>query len=177
MNFKAVIAAYPIIDVSSPFFSKPYDHDKKILGRPSPPPSFLNSFLASIKPGSVVTSDETLSRSLIMRAIINQGRYFDFLSRNAHSEAEIAQVQPLWNLELLTTKPIPFLFVYHRRQDDGVPVEGTEAFEKSLRALYPQTNARFSYEEGGHGFDRTASLETKWLKDGLDEVGKYWPRK
>jgi len=175
MHFKAVIAAYPILDVTSPFFSKPFDYDKKIMGRPSPSPSLLKDFLALMKPEDVVTADESLSRAPLMLVIINEGRYFESLSRDARSEAEVARIQPIRNIERLETNKIPFLFVYHGKNDTGVPVEGTRIFEKTLRALHPQTNARFVYEEGEHGFDRDASLETEWLKRGLEQVGIYWP--
>jgi acetyl esterase/lipase len=175
MNIKAVIAAYPVLDVTSPFFSKPYDQDKMILGQPSPPASLLTEYLTSIKPGTVSTCDETRSKAPIMLTIINQGRYFEILSRDALSEEKIARVQPIRNLERVQTEKIPFLFVYHGKDDTGVPVEGTHAFEKRLRELHPTIKANFVYEQGEHGFDRDASLETDWLQKGLEEVGKYWP--
>jgi hypothetical protein len=53
-------------------------------------------------------------------------------------------------------------------------IKGTKDFEKRYREILPQGNARFMYEPGDHGFDRTASVDEVWMKEGLDAVNRYW---
>jgi acetyl esterase/lipase len=173
MNFKAVLAQYPVLDVASPFFSQKFDHDKLILGNISPDPTVLEEHLQTSK--EILAADETLSRLQIVLAIINEGHYFEYLKRNTDSELAAAKVQPIKCLELVKTEQIPFMFVIHGKEDTGVPVGGTEEFEKRLKELHPGAAARFVYETGQHGFDRDATLQDQWLKDGLSEVAKFWP--
>ena len=174
MRFKAIIAQYPVLDVLSPFFSEKFDYDKKINGIPSPDARILHDHLAHNI--DIVTGDESLARAPVMLALINEGLYFDYLSRGANSEEARIRVQPLRCLEPARTEQIPFMFVYHGRQDTGVPVEGTELFEKRLKELHPDAAARFVCQDGPHGFDSTATLSDVWLMEGLADVERYWPK-
>jgi hypothetical protein len=173
MKFKAVFAQYPVLDVASPFFSQKFYHDKKINGNVSPDPKVLHEHLETSM--DVVAADETLSRSQIVLAIINEGHHFEYLTRKADSELAATRVQPMKCLERVKTEQIPFMFVIHGKQDTGVPVEGTEAFEKRMKELHPSAHVKFVYEDGPHGFDRDARLDDKWLKDGLIEIARSWP--
>jgi hypothetical protein len=176
IRFKAVIAAYPVLAVASPFFAEDFGKDKLIMGRPAPPTSILKDFLASIKPGEYVTEDAKLTRSKLMIGIINQGRYFEFLSRETKSKEEEMLLQPIKNIDRLQKYPgkVPFFWLYHGTEDSGVPVEGTAEFERRYRELLPQGKAKFTYELGEHGFDRSLSADEGWMKEGLNDVKNYW---
>jgi hypothetical protein len=173
MKFKVVFAQYPVLDVASPFFSQKFDHDKMINGNVSPDPKVLEEHLQTSK--DIVVSDETSSRFNMMLALINEGHYFEYLTRNADSELAIARVQPMKCLERVKIEQIPFMLVNHGNQDTGVPVEGTKLFEKRIKELHPSAAVKFIYEDGPHGFDRDATLQDEWVKDGLTEVARFWP--
>jgi acetyl esterase/lipase len=173
MKFKAIVAQYPVLDVTSPFFSERFDYDKKLRGVSPPDAKVLEEHLQHNK--AVVTGDESLSRMALTRVIINEGKYFGYLSRGANSDFLLTRVQPIKCLELPKKEQIPFMFVYHGNQDSAVPVEGTIAFEKRMKELFPEVASLFVYQDGEHGFDRDATLDDEWLKHGLAEVGKHWP--
>jgi acetyl esterase/lipase len=164
-GIKAIVAAYPVIDVTTPFWTETYE--KVMMGFSQQPASVVSDHLAAIKPGAVVPADPTLSRSPLAFAIVQNGRYLEFLGKDE-------KLQPLKNLEKFKGD-LPFLFAYHGRQDSAVPVEGTEKWEALLKKVRPDGKWRVAYEDGEHGFDGTAALDTPWLKNGLKEVEKYWP--
>lgn len=166
VGIKAVIAQYPILDVTSDFFSKAYE--KSIFGLPQQPKDIAENHIASMKPGTVLAADpsDPPSRLELALAIVQQGRYLELLG-------EGQRVQPLENLKEFKGR-LPFLFLCHGNQDSAVPVEGTKVFEKLLKEVRPDAKAKFAYEDGEHGFDGACTLETSWLMEGLKEVQKAW---
>jgi len=166
VGIKAVIASYPVLDVTSDFFTKAYE--KPIFGLPQQPKDLVEKHIVSIKPETIVAADpsDPLSRIGLAFAVVQQGRYLELLG-------EDQRVQPLENLKGFKGE-LPFLFVFHGKQDSAVPVEGTEAFEKLLKEVRPDAEAKFAYEDGEHGFDGACSLETSWLAEGLRETEKAW---
>lgn len=56
-----------------------------------------------------------------------------------------------------------------------MPVAGSQAFYDKVKQLHPNADVKLTIEPGEHGFDGEATLETPWMKEGLDWVGKFWP--
>lgn len=167
VGIKAVIGQYPYLDVASPFFSQAYE--KNLFGFPQAPKDTVDKHIASIKPGTVLATDPEdppMTRFGLSLAIVQQGRFLEFLGSDP-------KLLPLENLKASRAE-LPYLFVFHGKQDSLVPVEGTEAFEKLLKEVKPDAKARFVYVDGEHGFDAASSLETPWLREGLGEVEGPW---
>ena len=69
------------------------------------------------------------------------------------------------------------IFIYHGRQDSAVPYKGTEKFEETLKGLKGgKEKIYISIQEGEHGFDNLdeLSLDTPWLKEGLEFLASTW---
>jgi acetyl esterase/lipase len=164
VGIKAIIAQYPILDVTSDFYTKAYE--KPIFGLPQQPEDLVENHIASMKPVMVADPSDPLSRLGLAFAIVQQGRYLELLGQGQ-------RVQPLENLKAFKGE-LPFLFVCHGNQDSAVPAEGTKVFEKLLKEMRPDAKAKFAYEDGEHGFDKVCTLETSWLMEGLKEVQKAW---
>jgi acetyl esterase/lipase len=169
LKIRAVISAYPVLDVTDRFFTEAYD--KPIRGWPPLPQSVVEDHLKAIKPGRIVPGDykDPLERLPLAIATLQHGRYLEFLG----SDPKLMPIEVLKTLQ--ADHYLPFLFVFHGLQDSAVPVEGTQKFEQVLRKVRPDARARFVYESGEHSFDKEATLETPWLKIALEEFEQFWP--
>lgn len=171
LKLRAVISAYPVLDVTDRFFTEAYD--KPIRGWPQLPQSVVQDHLAAMRPGQIVPGDykEPLERLPLAITTLQHGLYLDFLGSDP-------KLRPIQNLQTLQRSHyLPFLFVFHGLQDSAVPVEGTKKFEQVLKEVRPDAKTRFVYESGEHSFDKEASLEAPWLKDSLNELERFWPAK
>lgn len=168
IKLRAVIAAYPVLDVTSPFFTEAYPKTLFDVTPAMLPPSLVDEHIAKIAPGAVVADAAPFpERNGLAIAIVQTGRYLEMLGGDA-------RLQPFKNLEAFRGD-LPFIFTYHGRQDSAVPAEGTERWEELLRKVRKDGKWKVSYADGEHGLDADATLETPWLKEGLEEVEKYWP--
>jgi hypothetical protein len=72
---------------------------------------------------------------------------------------------------------LPKVFPYPGKQDSIVPTRGKEKFVKTLQALSEGKEKVFmSFQDGEHGFDSSdqLTLDTPWLKEGLEFVTETW---
>lgn len=163
----ACVAAYPVLDIESRFFTE--DYEKTIMGNRMVPLKVLENHLAGTKPGTIVTADSVpLTRNPLAVCIVQHGRYLEFLGKDPI----------LFPLKILEhANNLPLVFIYHGKQDSAVPFEGSVVFVERLKQLQPHAQVLLSLEDGEHGFDAIADLETPWLKEGLAVVARNWSAK
>src|SRR6266487_4875728 len=79
-TFKAIIGAYPMLDVGSEFFTKNY---RKVISGIEPlPTSVVNNHVAAMTPNAIITAAEPPERFPLAIAIVQQGRYTEFLGKD-----------------------------------------------------------------------------------------------
>ncbi|KAF7194560.1 putative carboxylesterase M8 [Pseudocercospora fuligena] len=170
----AIISHYPMVDMRSPHFTEKYE--KQLMDTPQIDPQVLDDYVAKIEPGSIVTSRNPPDGPEFVAIMFQQGSFPKYFG----TEKEL---YPLEMLENATSFPPTWLI--HGTKDSMVPVASTEKFASALKKVLPETPMYVTLQEGEeHGFDlhdaasgASASLETAWVKPGLEFVDKYWPSK
>lgn len=169
-RIRASVAAYPFLDFADPWYHQAFE--KRILDQPQLPAEIVTAHLGSMKPGAIVTSATPPERRPLMMAAAQQGKFVEFLGDDI-------KLYPMRMLEegVKTPADLPKIFIYHGRQDSAVPYQGTEKFEKTLKGLEGgKEKIYISIQEGEHGFDclNELTLDTPWLKEGLEFVTATW---
>ncbi|KXS98003.1 hypothetical protein AC578_8761 [Pseudocercospora eumusae] len=170
----AIISHYPMVDMRSPHFTQNYE--KQLMDTPQIDPRTLDDYVAKIKPGSIVTSRNPPDGSKFVAIMLQQGSFPKYFGTEQ-------DLYPLEMLEEATSFPPTWLI--HGTKDSMVPVASSEKFAAALRKVLPETPLHVTLQEGEeHGFDlhdavsgTPASLETPWVKSGLEFVDKFWPNK
>lgn len=159
-----MIAVYPPLDLKIPFFTSAYNKDME--GFPMYPTETISGHVSSLKGDEVVTSAEPPDRLNLGFAAIQHGQYADILGEDSS----------LYPMErLVDAKDIPSVMILHGRDDSAVPCASSEGFVNKLRELHPKTAVHYHIVPGGkHGVDAEASLETPFLKAGLDFITPRW---
>ncbi|KAK3112915.1 hypothetical protein LTR53_010309 [Teratosphaeriaceae sp. CCFEE 6253] len=174
---RAVIMHYPMLDLRDPHYTQAYV--KQLFDPPAPqiPPQVLANHLVGLKGTEVVTSATPPDRVPLTVSIIQQGRTAEFLGDD----------RGLYPLELLedgavSEAGLPPMWILHGKHDSAVPVDGTYRFVEKLLGAWPDAQLHVTIEDGEHGFDNhafgtgeAATLETAWVKEGVEFVQKYWP--
>ena len=162
-SINAIIAQYPSLDFEAPYFSKSFE--KIIRGRGQIPTSVLENHIKSMTPGTILTSANPPARMDLAASCVQQGRFPEFMGTD-----EI--LYPLRRME--KAREIPYTFILHGREDTAVPVEGSFKFVDKVRQKFGDGKVSLHVEPGEHGFDDGATLETPWLKEGLEGVTARW---
>lgn len=136
-----------------------------MLGFPMMPADTLDKHIAAIKPGQIVTAADPPSRLDITFGSIQHGQYVEILGSDS-------KLYPMERLD--TAGELPPLFIFHGKDDSGVPLESSQAFVEKLRRVKPDTQLKYTVEPGEHGFDGKVDVDTAWLKEGLDFVTPLW---
>lgn len=165
-SIKAIVAAYPMLDMKSPWFTQSFD--KSLFGRPMLPNSVVDDHLAAMKTGEIVSAVNPPKRFDLVLATVQHGRYPEMMG----IERRLYPMESLGDVG-----KFPPLFIYHGIEDSAVPVEGTERFVRRLKEILPKGEVLMRLESGEHGFDTPAGLEVPWLKDGLKFVSGAWLKK
>lgn len=147
-----------MLDLRSAYWTTMYD--KHLFGHSMLRASLIDEHLASVPPGKVVTAATPPARVDLLVAIIQQGRFVEFLGTDR-------VLFPEERLEDGATLP-PLLF-FHGLDDGEVPLSGAEKFAEMLK-----TPLHFVKRPGGHGFDIGASLTEEWLEEGIEFVRREW---
>ncbi len=170
-KISAVIARYPMIDMRDPHYTEDYE---KHLFTPTAPQldrSILKNYLKSMKAGDVVTTATPPDRVPLVISFMQQGVY----------KTHFGDDGILYPLEVLdTVDDLPPTWIFHGDADTVIPVDGTHKYEKLLKEKLPDAKVRFHYEkDADHGFDNASSvsLDTEWVKDGVDFISQYWPER
>lgn len=173
-QIRAVIAAYPMIDLESRFYTEAFS--KPIVGVPNVPESIVDDHLATIatteKPRvSCITAANPPDRLELAFSIIQNGRFLDIIGTE-RSLFPMLRIED--ELKRDPTFRLPPMFILHGEQDSAVPVEGTRAFVQFMQRNVPDTQVILHTRDGDHGFDAPATLNMPWLKDGLAMIAKEW---
>lgn len=173
LGVKAVLAHYPMLDLRESWYSEPGKKD--LWHQPSPviDSDYIDKQLASIAPGTVVTSRIPPEDAIDFFAVLLEaGRFTEILG-------EDDEVFPLDSLNVVKRegRDLPPLWIFHGSGDTVIPAKGSVAFkDKAERlGLLRGCDLRLTFEEGDHAFDAEATLETSWVEEGREWLGKYWP--
>lgn len=164
-TFRAIIGAYPMLDIGSDFFTKNF---RKVISDVEPlPTSIVDDHIAAMAPNAIITAADPPERFPLAIAIVQQGRYTDFFGKD-----------PLFfPVEtILQAEKMPFTFMYHATDDTAVPVEGTLKFVERVREKFGSEAVHLHTQPGGHGFDTELELGIPWLREGLEKVTRAWLR-
>jgi acetyl esterase/lipase len=167
-GLRAVISAYPMLDLRDRYYTERFE--KVMTGVPMQAPEIITEHLASMKKGEVVSKCLPPSRGDLSVAIIQQGRYVEFLGE----DDALYPVERL-KLRLHAEKPMPRLWIYHGRQDTGIPAVGSEVFVNHAAGLWPPSELRLHLPDGEHGLHKDKDLDTTdWLRDGVEWIEEAW---
>ncbi|KAE8374455.1 Alpha/Beta hydrolase protein [Aspergillus bertholletiae] len=174
-EIRGVIAAYPMVDLRSKFYTEAYS--KPIVGVPNVPVSLLNDHLAMIATGGNsqiehITAADPPDRLELAFSMVQNGKFLDVFGTK---DRELFPMERLEDLILAgESVPLPPMLIFHGEQDSAVPVDGSKRFVRFLRAKVKHARILFYTQDGDHGFDVDATLETPWLRDRLERISKVW---
>lgn len=158
-GIRAVVPAYPLLDIKAPFYTEAYP--KRMWDLPMYPTSDIDDHLKTIKPGYMISSPPPPYRGQLAITIAQQGRLAEFLGSEPilYPEERVAAGATL-----------PPTFIYHGTADSMVPFEGTEKFVKLLKQKNTvKGRLHFQITDGEHSFDHADSLNdaNSWISSGL----------
>ncbi|KAE8147901.1 alpha/beta-hydrolase [Aspergillus avenaceus] len=172
-QIRGVIAAYPMVDLRSRFYRESYS--KPIVGVANVPVRVVNDHLATLTQESQrpwVTAANPPDRLELAFAITQNGRYLEVFGS---ADRELFPMERIEDLLSNGEKVrLPPMFILHGEQDSAVPVESSKKFVRFLREKLPQTTVMLYTQDGDHGFDAEATLETPWLQKRLDIISQVW---
>ncbi|KAF1975792.1 alpha/beta-hydrolase [Bimuria novae-zelandiae CBS 107.79] len=159
-TFAACMLQYPVL---SPIPTAP---DDIICGGRIPPKEDLDAFLATIKPGTVISDAPPPAREAVAPMLRAHGRWAEFFGEGPH----------LWPATRIEGAGFfVHTHVMHGRDDTNVPVELSRAFMESARKRFPRTRFEIVTPRGDHGFDAEISEEGEaWLGEFLRGVERDW---
>lgn len=175
-DVRGLICCYPMLDIEDLFYNTAFS--KRIMAVPDRDPGILEEHLDAMrseKHASRPTEATPPDRLALSFAIVQQGRYLDFLGSRNPRLFPMRRIQDLHDADGEGRgRNLPPMFLFHGQQDSAVPCAGTVAFEKQMRMLRPEARMRVCFQPGDHGFDAEAKLETPWLRDGMADVVEAW---
>lgn len=159
-----MIAAYPPIDLKIPFFTTAYE--RSMVGFPMMPPDIISKHKATLSKGSICTAASPPDRLDLAFGSIQQGQYVELLGSDP-SLFPMDRIESAMNL--------PPMFIMHGKDDSAVPYTSSENFVEKMKQLHPNTKIMYHAVPGcEHGLDSNATLDTPWLKEGLDFITPIW---
>lgn len=172
-GIRGIIAAYPMLDLKAPHFTQAYE--KILTGVRMVDAEVIDRHVKAMKEGEVVSKSISPDRLDLATAIIQQGRFVEFLGE----EKELFPLERLATFHgnkniLPSSVHLPRMWIYHGRQDTGVPASGSVTFVEQARKVWGE-ELRFDLPDGEHGLDKDCDIKTSvWLRNGLEWVTKKW---
>lgn len=174
-QIRALVAAYPMLDLELPFFTEAYS--KTIVGVSDRSSEMVDNhverFRCSSKP--FPTEANPPDRLELSFAVIQHGRFFDFFGER---HARLVPMKRLEDAEDVDGAKqgasLPFMFIFHGDNDTAVPREASENFVQELRSKRPKARIHYVTRPGDHGFDAECTLTTDWLEEGLALSSTAW---
>jgi len=164
---KAVIAAFPMLEVDAPWYSAK-SPGKSPFGAPEVSKTFLDKHLDDLPKGKIATAGYPPERIPLALVAIQQGIFTELLG-------EDESLYPLRVLEKTRAdETLPFLFTFHGTDDRAVPWEGTKKFAKMWSEKFGSQSIYSHFASGDHGFGDKDPLGSDWLQKGLAGVTKAW---
>ncbi|KAE8138375.1 Alpha/Beta hydrolase protein [Aspergillus pseudotamarii] len=174
-KIRGVIAAYPMVDLRSKFYTEAYS--KPIVGVPNVPVNLLDDHLAMMATRQNsrtkwITAADPPNRLELAFSTVQNGKFLDVFGSK---DRELFPIERLQNLiSTGVNLQLPPMFIFHGEQDSAVPVDSSKKFVRFLREKLPHARVMFYTQDGDHGFDADATLQTPWLRDGLERISKVW---
>ncbi|KAK9851972.1 CAZyme family CE10 [Penicillium brevicompactum] len=171
-EIRAIVGAYPILDVESRFYTEAYP--KPIIGVPNIPVEVLEAHLSNMRTThspTVVTAADPPDRLELAFSVFQNGRFVELLG------ADNVDLFPMKRVKALAAAGrlrLPPTFIFHGRQDSAVPCEGSQRFVDLVREKLPDASINFHVLDGDHGVDFEATLATDWLHQGLSMITSAW---
>lgn len=164
---KAVIAAYPMVDVDAPWYSEKIE-GKSPFEAPEVPKSLLDDHLASTTKEKIAVAGFPPDRVPLALVAIQQGLFTEMLGKDD-------SLYPLRVLEKTrANERVPFLFTYHGTDDRAVPYAGTQRFAREWEEKFGKESIKATFRPGDHGVGNEDGLEEPWLVDGLERLTRAW---
>lgn len=163
-KIKALLTQYPMTNAL-----RGKGPDSDFFGMKAPGPEYIDQYMASVKPGTVLSSSVPYERVPLANALTAYGRWLEFYGKEP-------ELLPITSVERV--KAFPPALIIHGEQDTAVSVEDSRAFVRKVESVLGKEAARdvkLITSEGEHGFD-VESLEdgVPGLKDGLKWVESKW---
>lgn len=129
------------------------------------PTKIVDTHVAVIAPGAVVTSAYLPSRLDIACSMVQNRQVVDFLGES----------KEIFSIEIVVLVEIfPAVLIVHESEDSVTPVAWSVRFVEALKKKLPGSGIRLDVRPGDHGFDGDATMEEKWLKEDMDSITGYW---
>lgn len=175
-HIQGVVAAYPMLDLKAPFYTERYS--KPIVQVPNLPNTLIDEHLATSRAKEVptvhVTAANPPDRLELAFAIVQNGRLLEFLGNKSPDLFPLERVKKLAAASNEQLSSLPSFFIFHGKQDSAVPVDGSRRFASLLQETVPDAKLRLYIQDGDHGFDKDATMETPWLREGLAMISRRW---
>ncbi|KAF3402193.1 hypothetical protein DPV78_004645 [Talaromyces pinophilus] len=175
-HIQGVVAAYPMLDLKAPFYTERYS--KPIVQVPNLPNTLIDEYFATSRVKEVptvhVTAADPPDRLELAFAIVQNGRLLEFLGNKSPDLFPLERVRKLAAASNEQLSSLPPFFIFHGEQDSAVPVDGSRRFASLLQETLPDVNVRLYIQDGDHGFDEDATMETPWLREGLAMISRRW---
>ncbi|KAL5497708.1 hypothetical protein ACEPAH_2639 [Sanghuangporus vaninii] len=185
-SIRAVIAAYPMVDLRSPLWTT--DYPKQVLDFPQFPNSIIDDFLASVansEERTVVSNARTDDprRAPLAVALTQHGRYLEVLGTDRDPVPGKRRIHP--EDRIVDGKSLPPVLFLHGADDSAVPVSGTENFVELLRkrkavqgldgGMDEKKVLRLVVAPGDHGFENDFHIdEAGWMEESMAFIEKHW---
>lgn len=172
-EIRAVLMAYPMVDLGSPFFASPKNESGGLVQG-----SGLTEYLQNIKPGDAVSMDVTPERMSLTTSVLLEGKLAELYMRGSENSPNRGLLLPIDRLSKEAKLPRGGVVILHGADDDAVPLEGSEKFiEKAKEVMKDKQGGDklvLAVQPGGHGFDVSASLDDQWLSQAFQGAVETW---
>lgn len=167
-----------MLDLKSDFYTKNYS--KPIMNVTNRPESMIEQHIQHNK--SWISHCETPYRLELAFSIVQNGRFLDFFDPGSNkSDSDSSKLYPMERLENPHDADaqdeganLPEIFIFHGLQDSAVPVESSITFVQKLKDRRRKARLQSHFQDGDHGFDFDATLDTPWLAEGLKPITAAW---
>ncbi|KAG0650486.1 Non-reducing polyketide synthase [Hyphodiscus hymeniophilus] len=164
---KAVIAAYPMIFVDSPWYTVPWNPNPQ-TGAPLVPKKVLDDHITAMPKDKIFTGVFPPDRMVLVLAALHSGEISGLIGTD----------DALFPAKLLEKakdgQRMPFLFLLHGIEDNLVPCAETKQFLSLRTKKFGENSAVGKFVTGDHGMDVECTLETSWLNEGLIGTTEAW---
>lgn len=163
---KAVIAAYPMTYIDSPWY-RVASTTKSPMEAPQVPKAVFEEHVKATPEGTIFTGVFPPERMVLALSILQSGGFVGLGDDESLFPAKVVD-------KMSAGQKVPFLFAMHGTEDSAVPCEETRKFVDKWGEKFGKESVVGAFRNGDHGFDGETTLEEPWMKDGLSRVTKAW---
>lgn len=164
---KAVVAAYPMTYIDSPWYTVA-STGKNPNGAPEIPKEVFEQHVKDTPEGKIVSGAFPPERMQLTLSILQSGGFKGLGDDDRLFPGRVLEKMD-WG------EKVPFLFAFHGTKDRAVPCEETRKFVGRWEEKFGVGSVVGVFREGeDHGFDVETKLDDAWLQEGLVPVTKAW---